>query len=522
MNFKPTLPTNIPPYLFYFVVAIPLALGIYLRLHNLDNGLWNDEIYSVMNWIQKGPHSIFTDYHAPNNHQLYNLLAWMGVQLFGEGDSIYRLPSVLSSICCLVLCIKLFRRYGYVSALVAISLLALHPYYVDISRQVRGYGLAIFLQILALESGIRYLNSQKKLWLILAFFCSVCLIWTLPFLAVYVFPFAIVLLILSDHKKFCFAIAVLSFFVCVIWFIPILQQILAYAHSDISKAFASEFSNRTIANWIFYFFLSHVPSSSTYWDGWYFKIDINTLPPFRIPAASIWQKWYFSQNPDHLIYGAGIIFLTMILFLVRFKNLRSHLALCVFPAFFSVSILYFSQVHLPHRGLVFLLIPCLWVLCLFLQKLYNILTAQHKLWHIFSIPLLGSLYLFAICYGFQESMSHYVALPIENYKHAAQIINEKKNHDLVFTNMYAPRNLKFYSDKPINTGGVAEAFETIKNYPNKNIIFVNYSVAVPREKLVTREFLKYFHSGEKIHQGGRTGSIRLYGDFSIFFRHGSR
>lgn len=59
--------------LFCLIVA-----AIYLTKYAVamaTTSMWNDELYSIRHFSQQGIFTAWTDYHVPNNHILFNMLA---------------------------------------------------------------------------------------------------------------------------------------------------------------------------------------------------------------------------------------------------------------------------------------------------------------------------------------------------------------------------------------------------------------------------------------------------------------
>ncbi len=111
----------------------------------LRTSLWNDEIYSILNYSSRGPVTTLTTY-IPNNHILYNLILSVipGASSFDPFRA--RLPSHIAiTLLALILLSYFARRRQF-----AIGVLALQPLlgnyeFLDLCLQARGYGLAALL-----------------------------------------------------------------------------------------------------------------------------------------------------------------------------------------------------------------------------------------------------------------------------------------------------------------------------------------------------------------------------------------
>lgn len=135
---------GIASWQWYILAAgVPLAIGA-SRL-NLD--LWHDEIYTIENFVARGPAFIVTDYSLPNNHVLYSLLLWP-VYLLSDSNFMLRLPSLACMAGTLALVFRLANRWaGIGAAVLATALLGLNQMFLIHTIQVRGYPLSMLLTI---------------------------------------------------------------------------------------------------------------------------------------------------------------------------------------------------------------------------------------------------------------------------------------------------------------------------------------------------------------------------------------
>lgn len=134
------------------------SLLVWSRLYGLDNtGFCCDEIATVTNYVRPGPSTILTGAYAPNNHELYSLLAWATSTLFGESEVALRLGAAIPFVAGVaVVTVWLHRRVGVLSAVLFLLFATASPLLLDLSRQARGYGLAFLamsvLTVVALEA----------------------------------------------------------------------------------------------------------------------------------------------------------------------------------------------------------------------------------------------------------------------------------------------------------------------------------------------------------------------------------
>ena len=128
----------------YALLAIVLV-AVVLRLPTLGaQSLWFDE---AATWFQvKGtPGELLYRTAADNYPPLYNILAWLAVQVLGDAEWVLRLPAALLAIANVPLLYILGRRIGGPSVgLLAAALLALSAYHVWYSQEARMYSLLAF------------------------------------------------------------------------------------------------------------------------------------------------------------------------------------------------------------------------------------------------------------------------------------------------------------------------------------------------------------------------------------------
>ncbi|MGQ0587327.1 MAG: hypothetical protein ACT4PK_09010 [Gammaproteobacteria bacterium] len=191
-------PLGLPAVLARGLAGLGFVAGILLALPHLQDPVWQDEAYMLMNFSDRGFLYPFTDYHLPNNHVLFSAL----LALWSDpGDSV---PYTrLLPLSCFVLALPLLyvgveRLAGRPAAIVALVLFAMSPVTRDFAAQLRGYAaswvplsaLLLLTPRLALDgrkaSGVLYAISAvasvailpTNLWFCLALAlwgCALCL-----------------------------------------------------------------------------------------------------------------------------------------------------------------------------------------------------------------------------------------------------------------------------------------------------------------------------------------------------------
>jgi hypothetical protein len=124
--------------------GLSLLILLWSRLGGLDLSLWHDEIATITRFVDGGPPRIFGDVYTTNNHILFSFLTWATVTLGGTTESVFRFWSVVPALVIAgVMFWWLLRRLGAPTASVFLVLLAANPLLTVLSRQARGYGLAM-------------------------------------------------------------------------------------------------------------------------------------------------------------------------------------------------------------------------------------------------------------------------------------------------------------------------------------------------------------------------------------------
>lgn len=128
------------------LLVLIVSLGLILRLVNLNQSLWLDEAIQVI-LSSSSPHIIFFerigDFHPP----LFYLLIHFWMKL-GISEIWLRIPSVFFGAgTVLGLYLLSFRLFNHKVAILASLILAVSPYHIYYSQEVRMYSLAAFLAV---------------------------------------------------------------------------------------------------------------------------------------------------------------------------------------------------------------------------------------------------------------------------------------------------------------------------------------------------------------------------------------
>lgn len=88
-------PNETAPWHAWLMVATVVVACAILCFHRLGEGLWLDEILTLVNYARRPFGQILTTYDDPNQHILYSLLAHGAFVTLGESNWALRLPAVL-------------------------------------------------------------------------------------------------------------------------------------------------------------------------------------------------------------------------------------------------------------------------------------------------------------------------------------------------------------------------------------------------------------------------------------------
>jgi hypothetical protein len=150
----------------------------------------------------KSPLEVFTGIHQSNNNHLNTLLIYsldgpanfvtdhipliLGITTVPASFVIYRLPPVILGIATVLVAGHIGWRRGRIEAVLAIILTAFSYLLIHYSSEARGYGYAIFFDLLAFDFLEQYLTS-KSVWSAAGFWasCTFSLLSHLMFLMVY-------------------------------------------------------------------------------------------------------------------------------------------------------------------------------------------------------------------------------------------------------------------------------------------------------------------------------------------------
>ena len=173
------------------VAAFVVLAGIALAGRNLNMPMRADEAASILNFGTKSLWVALSDYRSNNNHVLHSLLVWAAHQMGGWNPIALRIPAFLGACFTLPATWWFVRReYSPLAAVVATSLLATSPLFIEYATNARGYSLVLLMFVLLLIVGETLTRRLDRypLWALYAAMIALGLL-TIPIMA---FPATIV------------------------------------------------------------------------------------------------------------------------------------------------------------------------------------------------------------------------------------------------------------------------------------------------------------------------------------------
>jgi hypothetical protein len=138
------------------------GLLLWSRFAALNQSLWHDEVWTVVNYIDPGPRAVFAHY-LPNDHMLFSLLTWATVSLVGRSETAFRAWGAVPGCLAVVLLTLWLRRRDGIGAALAFALLAVTaPLLFDYSREARGYGLAFLANATLLVAAVELSRAPRS------------------------------------------------------------------------------------------------------------------------------------------------------------------------------------------------------------------------------------------------------------------------------------------------------------------------------------------------------------------------
>jgi hypothetical protein len=146
---------------FRLGLAGALLIGVGLRLVGLGDGLWHDEIQTLLAYGRTTLGDVLTRFDSKNQHPLYSVLANLSLQAFGDRAWALRLPAVGFGVASLWATYSLGARLtARREALLATLLLAVSYHHLWFSQNARGYTALLFFTLTGTAAFVDLLEGR--------------------------------------------------------------------------------------------------------------------------------------------------------------------------------------------------------------------------------------------------------------------------------------------------------------------------------------------------------------------------
>lgn len=155
---------RVDPPRIALLVAL-LLVGIVLRVHGLDQGLWYDEITAYVKYVRMPVGTLLTTYDSENQHFLYTLFAHACIAWFGDSGWAVRVPAVVFGVGSLLGVYLVGRQLlNEREALLSTALLVFSYHHIWFSQNARGYTGVMFFTMMATWVFLHGLRENTVKW----------------------------------------------------------------------------------------------------------------------------------------------------------------------------------------------------------------------------------------------------------------------------------------------------------------------------------------------------------------------
>ncbi len=141
-------------------LGLLVLVALALRLPHLGEGLWYDEIETLVDYARRPLGELLTTFGSKNQHPLFTLLAHLSTSALGESAWALRLPAALFGAAGPAAVYLLGRHVASrAEAFTAAALLAVSSHHIWFSQNARGYTGLLFLATLATLAFVRLLRD---------------------------------------------------------------------------------------------------------------------------------------------------------------------------------------------------------------------------------------------------------------------------------------------------------------------------------------------------------------------------
>ena len=177
------------------IVVFIVVLASLLRLPNLNESLWYDEVwYStrfVLNSLPQLRHYVVSEPPAP----FYVVIMHGWNRLFGENEIVLRIPSLLCGVAAILLTYSIAKKYaGVQGAFLAALFLCFSPAHIWYSQEATSYAMTMCLLLAAVLVWHELKSASRSgHWYVFYGLFLICAIFTHYLAAVYLLPLSVLL-----------------------------------------------------------------------------------------------------------------------------------------------------------------------------------------------------------------------------------------------------------------------------------------------------------------------------------------
>jgi hypothetical protein len=400
--------------LFWLALGVLGAIVLWTRLAGLNQSLWHDEVFSVVHYVALGPSTIVSGEYVPNDHVLFNLLAYGTTELLGESEVTLRLWSVLPAIVAAGLVVWwTWRLRGPWTALVLAVLVATSPIHHDLAREARGYGLMFLAGALMLMFSYRVMTGAGRSTWVLLGLAGVIGAYTAPQFVLGFVGQAIPLLARRDLRKRALVLLGSVGAVLLLLYSPLLSDVLR--------------SPETVSGgplpW-------HSPLSG--------PILHLVQPSFDVLADRATDAYQITPNtPDRIIGGLLVLVGAIVLWRTRERTLC---ALLIVPPLFVYTVLTVGRFHVHERYGSFMLFHALVLVAIGVVGLVRATPRGVPRWAAGSVAAAAGAVLLVNAI---DRSDRYQSLPREDFKRVAEFVRAR-GQTKVGTDSTRPDGLRYY------------------------------------------------------------------------------
>lgn len=150
-------------------IGILLVVATALRLRDLGDGLWYDEIVTLVRYVRPPISVIVSTFDTRNQHLLYSILAHASLGAFGESAWALRLPAAILGVASIG-ALAWFGRLvtTKIEAIAAAAFLTFSYHHVWFSQNARGYTGILLATLISTGLMVKIADSPKPRWLLAA------------------------------------------------------------------------------------------------------------------------------------------------------------------------------------------------------------------------------------------------------------------------------------------------------------------------------------------------------------------